>query len=201
MQNFSISSSSSAWEYLPKQQKLGGKLGDGEVGANGYCALLPALQGLGCSSGYPNFNSSPRSQEFVSWLLPRSKEPKTFDKPFLFVFSSRYGEASFSGVETETLTSCSVAEGHHQRKVEHLAPFPTAQVPGAAVRPMHKQTAFRSCRALGKISNHRTKFLRCGRKMPENYRRVKHESKTEKSHLALPFVGDITTQLPGRQAG
>ena len=69
-----------------------------------------------------------------------------------------------------------MAEGSLESKVEHGTPFPAAQVPGAAARLMHKQTGFCSCRGLGKISNHRTKFLTCGRKMPENCRCVKHVS-------------------------
>lgn len=72
--------------------------------------------------------------------------------------------------------SHSMAEGSLQSKVEHLTPFPAAQVPGATVRLMHKQTGFCRCRGLSEISNHRTKLLTCRRKMPENCRSVKHVS-------------------------
>lgn len=67
-----------------------------------------------------------------------------------------------------------MSAGILQSKVDHLAP--AAQVPGAAVTLTHKQTGFCSCGVLGKISNHRMKFLMCGRKMPENCRCVKHVS-------------------------
>lgn len=70
--------------------------------------------------------------------------------------------------------SCSMAEEILQSKVDHLTP--AAQVPGAAVTLMHMQTAFCSCRVLNKISDHRMKFLTCGRKMPENCSCVKHVS-------------------------
>lgn len=111
----------------------------------------------------------------MSWLLLSSKEPKTFDKPLSFVFSSQYGDV-LSGLKTEGLInrSHSMAEGSLQSKVEHLPPFPTAQVLGAAVRLMHKQTGVCRCGSVGKLSNHRTNFLVCGRKMPENCRCVKH---------------------------
>jgi len=46
--------------------------------------------------------------------------------------------------------------------------------PKASVTLIYRQTGFCSCKGLGKSSNHTTKFLTHGRKMPENCRYVKH---------------------------
>lgn len=97
--------------------------------AKNSCALLPTLQDPGCSLGYPNFNSNPGSlwrQDFVSWLLLRSKESKTFDKPLLFVFSSQYGDV-FSGLETEGLIW---VNGRRKSSKQGGAPHSISHSPG-----------------------------------------------------------------------
>lgn len=80
-QNFSLKIAAQVIEIWRKLQQL-------RWGTNKKCALLPSLQRLGWSSGYPNFSTRGASEsKTVFWLLWRSKEPQTIDKPWLFVFS------------------------------------------------------------------------------------------------------------------
>jgi len=55
-QQFSLGISAQTIETWRKLQQL-------RTGVNNLCALLPTLQRLGCSTGYPNFSSKPGTSE------------------------------------------------------------------------------------------------------------------------------------------
>lgn len=110
-------------------------------------------------------------QDVVFWLFLRSKEPKIIAKALLLVFSWQYGDILF-GLERDW---CESFSGRRKSPKQGGGPLPFSH-PSSCHVLMHEQPGFYSCKGLSKVSNCRTEFLLCGRKIPKNCMLVKQVS-------------------------